>query len=120
MNCLMKNNISFNNTWVFEKELKRLQKKYPSIRTDLLSLIEKIRLNPIQGVDMGHNIRKIRLSITSKGKGKSGGARVITFNLLTNVLNQKVVFVSIYDKSEKSNLTVSFIISVLKNEGFIK
>ena len=62
----------------FIKELKPLAKKYRSLKTDLLALNESLRQSPIQGVSFGQGCYKIRLQISSKGKGKSGGARVIT------------------------------------------
>ena len=62
----------------FEKEAKRLSKKYPSLQLDLLLLTENLEENPTQGDALGKSCYKIRLKVTSKGKGKSGGARVIT------------------------------------------
>lgn len=82
---------------LFEKQAKRLIKKYPSLKREILSLIELLKTNPEQGVSIGKNCFKIRIAIASKGKGKSGGARVIT-----NIAYQKetVFLISIYDKSE--------------------
>lgn len=40
---------------------------------------------------------KIRMAIASKGKGKSGGARIITF---VYILEKTIYLLSIYDKSE--------------------
>jgi mRNA-degrading endonuclease RelE of RelBE toxin-antitoxin system len=62
----------------FEKELKRLAKKYPSLKGEFGELIQSLKHNPEQGTPLGNHCFKIRLSIASKGKGKSGGARVIT------------------------------------------
>lgn len=61
----------------FERELKRLSKKYKSIRGDLALLISDLEINPIQGQPLGKDCFKIRIAIASKGQGKSGGARVI-------------------------------------------
>ena len=58
--------------------------------------------NPFIGTSLGKNFYKIRLSIRSKGKGKSGGARVIT---CVKILATTVYLASIYDKSEKENIT---------------
>jgi mRNA-degrading endonuclease RelE of RelBE toxin-antitoxin system len=66
-------------TNIFQKDLKRLFKKYPSLKSDLLHLIHSLELQPTQGTSLGNNLYKIRLSISSTGKGKSGGARVISF-----------------------------------------
>ncbi|TAH27462.1 MAG: hypothetical protein EAZ07_00885 [Cytophagales bacterium] len=86
----------------FRKELKKLAKKYHSLKTDLKLLFESLEKNPEQGTAIGRNCYKIRISISSKGKGKSGGARVITNIVITE---ETVYLLSIYDKSEKENLT---------------
>lgn len=67
----------------FERKLKRLVKKYKSLKSDLLNLVEELQRDPEMGDPVGKNCYKIRLAITSKGKGKSGGARVITYVRVT-------------------------------------
>ena len=62
----------------FEKELKRLIKKFASLKNEYAQLIENILENPQTGTFIGNNCYKIRLSIAAKGKGKSGGARVVS------------------------------------------
>ena len=86
----------------FRKELKKLAKKYPSLKSDLVFLFETLEENPIQGTSLGKNCYKIRLAISAKGKGKSGGARVITY---VAVIKETIVLISIYDKSEQSAIT---------------
>lgn len=86
----------------FEKEFKRLTKKYKSIKSDIDELLNILEVNPKQGVPLGRDCFKIRLAILSKGKGKSGGARVITHIYVTGKL---VYLLSIYDKSEKENIS---------------
>ena len=63
---------------IFQKDSKRLGKKYRSLPKDLAQLIDELKANPYLGTDLGDNVRKIRLGIASKGKGKRGGARVLT------------------------------------------
>lgn len=87
---------------LFDKQAKRLAKKYPSLKSDLTQLVELLTSEPEQGKALGNNFYKIRLAITSKGKGKSGGARVITYLKITDTT---VFLTSIYDKSEKSTIT---------------
>ena len=89
-------------TTEFEKELKKLAKKSPSLKTDLQALAQSLSHNPIQGIALGNNCYKIRLAVTSKGKGKSGGARVITF---VKLINEIVLLISIYDKSVQENIS---------------
>ncbi|MFD2969542.1 type II toxin-antitoxin system RelE/ParE family toxin [Sphingobacterium bambusae] len=95
----------------FDKQLKRLVKKYPSLKRDYIDLIDSLENNPEQGTALGNRCYKIRLSIASKGKGKSGGARVIA-NLVID--DDAVYLLTIYDKSEKSNLTDAELTELLK------
>jgi len=62
----------------FDKQLKRLAKKYPSLKHEFAQLIESLEQEPQQGIPLGNNCYKIRIAIASKRKGKSGGARIIT------------------------------------------
>lgn len=87
---------------LFDKQAKRLAKKYPSIKKDLAGLFEKLADEPEQGTALGNSFYKIRLAIASKGKGKSGGARVITY---VKIAHKTVYLTSIFDKSEKSTIT---------------
>ncbi len=96
---------------IFEKQAKRLIKKYISLKTELLQLVYELKENPEQGTAIGKNCFKIRISIASKGKGKSGGARIITNIVVTN---ETVYLLSIYDKSEKENLTDKELSELLK------
>ena len=95
----------------FERQLKRLSKKYPSLKQAFFELIESLEKNPEQGTNLGNNCYKIRVSIESKGKGKSGGARVIT-NIV--IAEKTVYLLSIYDKSDKENLTDKELKELLK------
>ena len=88
----------------FEKEAKRLSKKYPSLKKELAELFYLLATDPHQGDAIGNHCFKIRLSIASKGQGKSGGARVITYVYVSKV---EVYLLSIYDKSEKASIPVS-------------
>jgi len=95
----------------FRKQFKKLFKKYPSLKSDIRVLSDSLKDNPFQGVSIGKNCFKIRLSISSKGKGKSGGGRVIT-NIV--VENNIVYLLAIYDKSDKENLTDKELEALLK------
>ncbi|MBI1266456.1 MAG: hypothetical protein GC193_03390 [Cryomorphaceae bacterium] len=88
----------------FAKELKRLVKKYPSLKADFSSLISTLQENPREGVSITKDCFKIRLAIASKRKGKSGGARVITY---AYVQTETVYLLTVYDKGEKGNITAS-------------
>ena len=86
----------------FEKEIKHLSKKYPSLRNDFSALIQSLTTDPIQGIALGNECYKIRFSIKSKGAGKSGGARVIT---CVKIVLNTVILISIYDKSERGAIS---------------
>ena len=105
--------MSFNiiTTPPFEKELKSLFKKYPSVKNDIIELVAKLIKEPKMGIAIGNNCYKIRMAITSKGKGKSGGARVITNFIITD---STVYLLSIYDKSEQENLSDKELDELLK------
>ena len=68
----------------FKKEAKKLIKRYPSLKKELINLFTELEENPTLGTPLGNNIYKIRLSIASKNKGKSGGARVMSFVKVIN------------------------------------
>lgn len=89
-------------TDTFKKYGKRLAKKYPSLTSDLTKLVNILEINPIQGKPLGKDCYKIRLSITSKGKGKSGGSRVVT---CVKISNQTAYLLTIYDKSGKETIS---------------
>ncbi|XDD51141.1 type II toxin-antitoxin system RelE/ParE family toxin [Leptospira sp. WS92.C1] len=95
-------NFSILTSLQFERELKRLVKKYPSLKKEYKDLISSLENKPTQGNSIGQNCYKIRIPIASKGKGKSGGARVVTCVFL---IDKIVYLVSIYDKSEKENIS---------------
>ena len=108
----------FLTTSEFEKEFKRLKKKYKSISYDLRNFKTQYSINPNLGVDLGSNIKKIRITIKSKGKGKSGGARLITYDLIVNFTKYGVVLVTIFDKSEVESISNNQIKQILLRNGF--
>ncbi|MBI5857635.1 MAG: type II toxin-antitoxin system RelE/ParE family toxin [Sphingobacteriales bacterium] len=85
----------------FEKGLKRLSRKYPSLKSEYFELVQQLKVNPEQGTPIGHHCFKIRLAIASKGAGKSGGARLIT---CVKVVETTVYLLTIFDKAEKENI----------------
>ncbi|MGO5200674.1 hypothetical protein ACTQ1R_11530 [Prevotellaceae bacterium LCP21S3_C11] len=71
--------------------------------------------NPFLGDDLGSGIRKVRMAIASKGKGKSGGARILTLNLLLDTESMEITLLTIYDKGEISNVKDDFIKYLISN-----
>lgn len=96
----------------FKKEAKRLTKKYPSLKAELAQLFAELENNPTLGTPLGNDIYKIRLSILSKNKGKSGGARVMSF---VKVTETSVLLFSIYSKGEKNNISDKEIENLIKD-----
>lgn len=94
-----------------------MKKRYPSLKADLIALMQELEVDPAIGTDLGGGLRKIRLATTSKGKGKSGGARVITYTIIASVEEGAVYLVSIYDKSDYSSVSVEKIRALLKEYG---
>ena len=86
----------------FQKEYKRLAKKYISVKTDVQTLVAELQENPTLGISLGRGAYKIRMAITTKNKGKSGGARVITYFWSEE---NELYLISIYDKSEETTMT---------------
>ena len=96
----------------FDKQFKYLAKKYPSLKNELINLVTELKSEPDKGTPIGRNCYKIRLAISSKGKGKSGGARVISYIKITET---SVFLLSIYDKSEKENIDDKELIKLLNS-----
>jgi len=94
----------------FDKQAKRLSKKFSSLKKDLGGLIDTLESKPKQGTSIGKDCYKIRLAIKSKGKGKSGGARVITH---IQIKDKNVYLLSIFDKSEQDSLTDKKLLSLI-------
>ena len=89
----------------FDNKVKSLAKKYRSLPDDLEKLKKELLENPAGGDDLGNNVRKVRMAISSKNKGKSGGARVITCSILIDFVNTKIYLLTIYDKGEQESIS---------------
>ena len=106
-------NVSITTLDEFERQAHRLSKKYKSLKDDLTNLQKELLENPFQGDDMGGGVRKIRMAISSKGKGKSGGARILTLNVLVSD-DANVTLLTIYDKNEIDNVSDQYIMWLVK------
>ena len=98
----------------FERRAKALAKKYRSFVDDYNTFLDELERNPFGGTPLGGNIYKHRMAIASKGKGKSGGARVITYNLKQTDADVTITLMSIYDKAEISNVTDTYLRQLVK------
>ena len=98
--------MNFKTTHDFDRDIKRLAKKYPSIGADIKKLKEDLTENPYMGVNIRENVFKVKMAITSKGRGKSGGARVIT---CVKIVDDIIHLLTIYDKSEIDNISDAYL-----------
>jgi len=98
--------MKFEVTIEFEKSLKRLSKKYKSLKDDYIQFLNELEKNPYIGDEIIENCRKARIAIKSKGKGKSVGGRVIFYY---EIVNDTIILLYIYDKNELENVNDDFI-----------
>ena len=100
----------------FERLAKDLKRKYKSFKDDYVSFLDELEQNPFGGEPLGHHTYKNRMAIASKGKGKSGGARVITYNVQKTTADEVVItLMTIYDKSEISNVSDAYLRSLVRS-----
>lgn len=84
---------------------------------DLKTLRDEILTNPQTGTDLGGGLHKIRMKITSKGRGKSGGARVISFTVIVAVDETEINLLYIYDKADRESISMKEIEELLRKNG---
>ena len=101
----------------FATELKRLAKRYRGLADDYEAFLDSLKENPLQVTEIAPKIRKIRMPITAKGRGKSGGARIITYNALVAEQEGKIYLLLIYDKADASNIKMNVVKEIIKDLG---
>ncbi|MCG3166128.1 MAG: hypothetical protein POELPBGB_01904 [Bacteroidia bacterium] len=101
-------------TSFFENRYKRFAKKHLSLHKDLEALEKSLILNPEQGTNLGANLYKIRLAVESKGKGKSGGFRIITYLVKQDKEQTEIYMLTIYDKSEEGSIDKKLLLQLVK------
>lgn len=107
--------VSFDYLDEFVRGTKVLRKKYPSFDDDYDTFLNELEANPYGGESFGKHTYKNRMAITSKGKGKSGGARVITYNVQKKSEDEVLItLMSIYDKSEIENVSDAYLRSLVR------
>ncbi len=102
-------------TTVFIRCVKPLVKRYRSFKQDYSNLLDELEKNPQIGTDLGNGYRKVRMAITSKGKGKSVGSRVITFNTIER--NDCLYLIYAYDKSDAESINIDIIKEIVSEMG---
>jgi hypothetical protein len=101
----------------FSKRYKKYQKKYQSLEADMQLFISN--LENTFSTDLGGGIYKYRLLVKSKNKGKSGGFRIITLEILVSENDKDVTLITIYDKNDHATISKSKIMEILKEEGLL-
>lgn len=91
-----------------------LAKRHRSLKQDFREFSEELKQNPFQGDELIPGVRKIRMAIKSKGRGKSGGARVITYTVVTMEESGDVFLIDIYDKNDYSTVDLSILQKIIK------
>jgi mRNA-degrading endonuclease RelE of RelBE toxin-antitoxin system len=102
----------------FERSLKKLSKRYRSLYEDYGKFLDSLQDNPFQGAELYPNIRKIRMAIASKGKGKAGSARVITANAIVAEQQGSIALLTLYDKSDAATVDINIVKQMAKELGF--
>lgn len=95
----------------FDRQAKRLTRKFKSFKTELTEMFDSLEVDPTQGTALGNDCYKIRVAIKSKGKGKSGCARAITYVI---AVREHVYLLTVFDKSEKDNISDKELQELLK------
>ncbi len=96
----------------FEKDVKKLKKKFPKIKNDIALLVKELYENPKKGIHLGENIYKIRIANSSIPIGKSGGFRVITYY----IENETLYLIMMYSKSSQENIMVEKLKEIIKQQ----
>lgn len=104
----------------FRRSLKALSKRYRSLKEDFHTFTQSLKENPYQGDELSPGLRKIRMPITSKGRGKSGGTRVITYTVILSEDDGSIYLMDIYDKADYSTVDVRIIQKKLKDLGLLQ
>lgn len=102
----------------FDRSIKRLAKRHRSIADDYAYFLDSLQKDPYQGVELCPGIRKIRMVIKSKGRGKAGSARVITAMAIVDEQNGRIALLTIYDKQDADTVDLRVIKQMARELGF--
>ncbi len=88
--------IHFKTTTLFDKQAKKLGKKYRNLKNDLSSFIEDFEKLHASATSIQKNLYKVRIANSNKNRGKSAGYRVYYYIQL----EETTYLLTIYDKSD--------------------
>jgi len=109
-------NLNIKTLSCFDKDVKRLFKKYKQLPNDLKVLHKELLENPHSGIELSNRCYKIRLANSSVPTGKSGGFRIIYYHIDAN---NNLYLMSIYSKSELENINDKTILNILKENHLL-
>ncbi len=105
------------NEVLFTREFKRSLKPFKNhhaIKEDLQALVAQLKANPLVGDAYGENIYKIRMPDSSSNKGKSGGFRVLYYNVVKTDKGIKVYLITLFAKKDLDNIKKQQAIDIVK------
>ncbi|WP_457743855.1 type II toxin-antitoxin system RelE/ParE family toxin [Sulfurimonas sp.] len=100
----------------FDRDVKRLYKKYKQLPKDLKILNVELLENPKAGIELGNGCYKIRLANSSIPTGKSGGFRIIYYHI---DINENVYLMTMFSKNELENIDDKIILKILKEYALL-
>jgi len=95
----------------FNKDVKRLYKKYRQLPKDLQTLKTELSSNPTSGIDLGNHLYKIRLANSSIPTGKSAGFRVVYY--FYN--HEEIYLLTLFSKHDLENIEHKKLLILLEN-----
>lgn len=104
--------INIKDTYSFNKEVKKLKKRFKNIENDYLNFVNSIKELDDLGVHLGSNIYKVRLANSDKNSGKSSGYRLISY---LKLIDKELYLIYIYDKSDIENISEKEIDKIILN-----
>jgi len=103
--------MNFNTSSLFDKQSKRLAKKFNLLKNDLEGFINNFDDYHSTATNISNNTFKVRLSNSNKNRGKSAGYRIYYYIKL----EESIYLLTIYDKSQIQSINEE-ILTELINE----
>jgi len=102
--------MNFKTTELFDKQAKKLGKKYRTLKSDLKSFILNFDSLHQSSTTIQKNLYKIRVANSSKNRGKSAGYRIYYYIQL----EETTYLLTIYDKSEVEMIDENLLIDLIE------
>jgi len=102
--------VEFRTVSLFDKQFKKLSKKYNLIKDDVEELVNNFDDLHLQATPIKTNLYKIRLANSNKNKGKRAGYRIYYYIKIETT----VYLLTIYDKSEIQMIDETILVNLIK------